>query len=92
MDFKKDEPVKLDVPPPVIAVPMQGEVLTVGGKTVGVICGFGWITNDNKTPTMRPVVLCVVKGGAVIALPAEMANVVEETLTTNDGPKIVPPV
>lgn len=85
------EIVKLEIPKPLLAVPMQGEILpTPDGKgTIGVICGFGWITNDDKSPTMRPVVLVVVKGGAVVALPAEITNTVEPN---DDGPRLVRPV
>ena len=80
--IKKDQtpqhPLKLEVPKPVMAVPIQGETLPgPDGRSIGVIVGFGWIANDDKTPTMRPVVLAVVKGGAIVAFPAEFANVVE---------------
>ena len=84
MDFvKKDQtpqqPVKLTMPKSVMAVPIQGETLPgPDGRPIGVIVGFGWIVNDDKTPTMRPVVLAAVRGGAIVAFPAEFANVVEE--------------
>lgn len=68
--------MKIDIPATQMAVPLQGEKLTdKTGQVLGVICGWGWIANDDKSPTMRPVVLAVVKGGGVLAFPAELANV-----------------
>lgn len=70
----------MKIPKPLVAVPIQGEkVLSEDGAPVGVVVGYGWVTNDDHSPTMRPVVLIAIKGGAVAALPAEMANTIQSS-------------
>jgi hypothetical protein len=94
MDFKKSVS-QVNVPKPRLIVPIQGTLLHhPDGSVLGVICGHGWVANEDGSPTMRPVINVVVPTDTqrkmVVVLPAEMANVVDGT--EEDAPRIVPPV
>lgn len=70
--------MKLPRPKALIAVPIQGEMLYVNGELLGVVGGFGWMFNDNGTPTMRPSVQVILKDNSVATIPAELANTVQQ--------------
>lgn len=71
-------------PPPVLAVPLSGTVIRgPDNETIGVLVGFGWAANDDKTPTMRPTIQLLLQNGAVVSAPAEIANVVSNLVVTS---------